>query len=98
MAQPPSGELARTQIPDTPAGDGPASVPGWTLTALIVVPTIDSGAADEGAIELAHMLGAAGHRAVVATSGGRRERDVTACGAELVGVHTATPNTHGKGR
>ena len=92
MAQPPSGELARTEIADTPVGDVPASVPARALTALIVVPTIDSGAADEGAVELARMLGAAGHRAVVATRGGRLESDVTACGAELVRLDTASRN------
>jgi glycosyltransferase involved in cell wall biosynthesis len=92
IVQPPSGELARTEIADTPVGDVPASVPARALTALIVVPTIDSGAADEGAIELARMLGAAGHRAVVATRGGRLERDVMACGAELVRLDTASRN------
>jgi len=88
---PPSGEVARLEIADAgTATVTPAST--QALTVLIAVPTIESGAADEGAVELARMLGAAGHRAVIATSGGRLEGEVTACGAELVRLDTASRN------
>jgi glycosyltransferase involved in cell wall biosynthesis len=86
---PPSGELARLEIAETAIA---AAAPAQALTVLIAVPTVESGAADEGAVELARMLSAAGHRAIIATSGGRLERDVTACGAELVRLNTASRN------
>jgi glycosyltransferase involved in cell wall biosynthesis len=86
---PPSGELARLEIAETAIA---VAAPAQALTVLIAVPTVESGAADEGAVELARMLSAAGHRAIIATSGGRLERDVTACGAELVRLNTASRN------
>ncbi len=54
------------------------------LTALVVVPTLHSGAADAGAIDLVRILRGAGHRAIVVSAGGRLEQDVTALGAEFV--------------
>jgi hypothetical protein len=93
IAPPPSGELARQDISDTPiATAAPASVPAQALTVLIAVPTMESGAADEGAVELARILGAAGHRAIIATSGGRLEPEVAACGAEVMRLDTASRN------
>jgi glycosyltransferase involved in cell wall biosynthesis len=70
----------------------PASAPFRPLTVLIVAPTLEAGAADEGAIELARTLSAAGHRAIVASSGGRLEGDLAACGAELVRLNTVSRN------
>jgi glycosyltransferase involved in cell wall biosynthesis len=70
----------------------PAPVFARPLTILIAVPTLDAGAADEGAVELARMLTAAGHRAIVASRGGRLEGDLAACGAELVRLDTASRN------
>jgi glycosyltransferase involved in cell wall biosynthesis len=86
---PPSGELARLESAETAIA---AAAPAQALTVLIAVPTVESGASDEGAVELARMLRAAGHRAIIATSGGRLERDITACGAELVRLDTASRN------
>ena len=60
------------------------------MTVLIAVPTVEAGAADEGAVELARMLGASGHRAVVVSSGGRLERELTASGAEAVRLDLAS--------
>jgi glycosyltransferase involved in cell wall biosynthesis len=54
------------------------------LTALVVVPTLHSGAADAGALDLVRILRGAGHRAIVVSAGGRLEQDVTAFGAEFV--------------
>lgn len=54
------------------------------LTALVVVPTLHSGAADAGALDLVRILRGAGHRAIVVSAGGRLEQDVTALGAEFV--------------
>ena len=51
---------------------------------MIAVPSLETGAADEGAVELARMLTAAGHRAIVASRGGRLEQGVAAAGAQQV--------------
>jgi glycosyltransferase involved in cell wall biosynthesis len=70
----------------------PTPVPARRLTVMVAVPTLDAGAADEGAVELARMLTAAGHRAIVASRGGRLEGDLAACGAELMRLDTASRN------
>ncbi|MFZ0845119.1 MAG: glycosyltransferase, partial [Pseudolabrys sp.] len=62
------------------------------ITALIVVPTLDGGAADAGALELVRILGGAGHHAIVASCPGRLVADVTAAGGEFVALDTATNN------
>ena len=54
------------------------------ITVLIVVPTLDGGAADVGALGLVRILTAAGHRAIVASQAGRLVADVTAAGGEFV--------------
>jgi glycosyltransferase involved in cell wall biosynthesis len=54
------------------------------LTALVVVPTLHAGAADAGGLDLVRVLRGAGHRAIVASSGGRLEPEVAALGAEFV--------------
>jgi len=62
------------------------------ITVLIVVPTLDGGAADAGALELVRILGQAGHRAIVASSGGRLEPGLAADGAEMVRLNMASRN------
>ncbi len=62
------------------------------LTILIVVPTLHAGAADTSVVDLVGILTAAGHRAVVMSSGGRMEKDVTAAGGEFVFADIATKN------
>lgn len=54
------------------------------LTVLIVVPTLHVGAADAGAVELVRILAVAGHRPIVASSGGRLVDDVTGANGESV--------------
>jgi glycosyltransferase involved in cell wall biosynthesis len=63
-----------------------------SLCVLIAVPSLEVGAADEDALELARMLADAGHRAIVVSGGGRMERDVAACGAEIVRLNMASQN------
>ena len=58
---------------------------GPPITVLIVVPSLDGGAADAGAVELARVLCAAGNRAIVASRAGRRVADVTARVKRLAG-------------
>jgi glycosyltransferase involved in cell wall biosynthesis len=62
------------------------------ITVLIVVPTLDGGAADAGALELVRILGQAGHRAIVASRAGRLVADVTAAGGEFVPLDVGTNN------
>jgi len=62
------------------------------ITVLIVVPTLDGGAADAGALELVRILGKAGHRAIVASRAGRLVADVTAAGGEFVPLDVGTNN------
>jgi glycosyltransferase involved in cell wall biosynthesis len=54
------------------------------------VPTVEAGAVDEGAVEIAEMLVANGHRAIVVSSGGRLEQRLT--GAETVRLDMASRN------
>jgi glycosyltransferase involved in cell wall biosynthesis len=60
------------------------------MAVLIAVPTVEAGAADEGAVELARMLGANGHRAVVVSNGGRLEPHLAASGAETLRLDLAS--------
>jgi glycosyltransferase involved in cell wall biosynthesis len=62
------------------------------ITVLIVVPTLDGGAADAGALELVRVLENAGHHAIVASRAGRLVADVTAAGAEFVPLDVGTNN------
>ncbi len=59
---------------------------------LIVVPTLEVGAADVGAVGLVRILSQAGHRAVVASKAGRLVADVTAAGGEFIPLNVASNN------
>ena len=78
------------------AGASPASfaraLARHPLTVMIAVPTLEIGAADEGAVELARTLTGAGHRALVASRGGRLEGDLARCGAQLARLDMASIN------
>jgi glycosyltransferase involved in cell wall biosynthesis len=63
-----------------------------TITVLIVVPTLDVGAADAGAVELARILSQAGNRAIVVSRAGRLVADVTAAGGEFIALDVASNN------
>lgn len=82
-------EMSRSDYPDAPiaAVVQPAA---RGLNVLIAVPTIEAGAADEGAVELARILGANGHRAIVVSCGGRLESCLAAVGAEAVRLDVAS--------
>jgi glycosyltransferase involved in cell wall biosynthesis len=62
------------------------------LTVLIVAPTLDVGAADAGATELARILAGAGHHPIVVSRGGRKEADIAACGGQLIHMDVASNN------
>jgi glycosyltransferase involved in cell wall biosynthesis len=90
--------VARTLIDERANFAGASAAPGapalarLPLTVMIAVPTLESGSADEGAVELAQTLTAAGHRALVVSCGGRLEGDLAACGAQLVRLDMASIN------
>jgi glycosyltransferase involved in cell wall biosynthesis len=65
---------------------------GEPFTILIVVPGLDAGAADAGAVDLTRVLTAAGHRAIVVSRAGRLVADVTAAGGEFVALDVASNN------
>ncbi len=62
------------------------------LTVLIAVPTLESGAADYGALDLVKLLHAAGHRPIVVSTGGRLVGQVMAQGGEFVAMNVASKN------
>jgi glycosyltransferase involved in cell wall biosynthesis len=62
------------------------------LTVLIVVPSLQAGAADLGVVDLVRILAAAGNRAIVLSSGGRLEAEVAALGGELIRADVASKN------
>lgn len=64
----------------------------YSLTALIVVPSLDVGAADIGVVELVRILSTAGHRPIVLSRGGRLESAVMAAGAEFIRADMASKN------
>jgi glycosyltransferase involved in cell wall biosynthesis len=68
------------------------SEPRDAITVLIVVPTLDTGAADAGAVGLTRILGAAGHRVIVVSRAGRLVADVTAGGGEFIALDAASHN------
>jgi glycosyltransferase involved in cell wall biosynthesis len=70
----PSGER---RSPDAGASHDPICV-------LIVVPTLDVGAADAGTVSLARILSHAGHRVIVVSRPGRLAADVSAAGAKFI--------------
>jgi glycosyltransferase involved in cell wall biosynthesis len=59
---------------------------------LIVVPTLDVGAADAGAVELVRILAGAGYRAVVVSRAGRLVADATAAGGEFIPLDVSSNN------
>ena len=63
-----------------------------TLTILIAVPTLESGAADNGALDLVKLLHAAGHRPIVVSQGGRLVGQVMAHGGEFIEMNVASKN------
>jgi glycosyltransferase involved in cell wall biosynthesis len=62
------------------------------LTVLIVVPSLQAGAADLGVVDLVRILAAAGNRPIVLSSGGRLEAEVAALGGELIRADVASKN------
>ena len=92
-----------TRLPLAPGADStepnqkermPGEVVAFTrpLTVLILAPTLHAGAADAGAVDLVRILRRNGHRAIVASNGGRLEDEIGALGAEFVRLDVADFN------
>jgi glycosyltransferase involved in cell wall biosynthesis len=62
------------------------------LTVLIVVPTLQAGAAEAGAVDLVKILTSAGHKAIVLSRGGRLEPQVKEAGGEFIYADVASKN------
>lgn len=62
------------------------------LTVLIVVPSLQAGAADLAVLDLVRILAAAGNRPIVLSSGGRMEAEVAALGGEFIRADVASKN------
>jgi len=76
----------------TAADSAPGASAGPPITVLIVVPSLDGGAADAGAVELARVLCATGNRAIVVSRAGRGVAEVAAAGAKFVALDVASNN------
>ncbi len=79
-------DIATAATPDA------APVASRPLTVLIVVPTTEVGAADEGAVDLAAILAGAGHHPIVVSSGGQLEPRLAEAGAAFVRLDMASRN------
>ena len=66
--------------------------PGGPLTVLIVVPTLQAGAADAGTVDLVRILATAGHMPIVASRGGRMEAEIAAAGGQFVFIDATSQN------
>ena len=86
-----ANEMSRPDFPDAPV-PAASQAAARSLVVLIAVPTIEAGAADEGAVELAGILCQNGHRAIVASGGGRLEASLTASGVETLRLDMASRN------
>jgi glycosyltransferase involved in cell wall biosynthesis len=63
-----------------------------SIAVLVVVPTLDGGAADAGAVELVRILAGAGYRPIVVSRAGRLVADVTTAGGEFVPLDVSSNN------
>lgn len=62
------------------------------LTILIVVPSLQAGAADRGVVDLVRILTNAGHHPIVLSPGGRLEGEVAKSGGEFIFADVASKN------
>ena len=74
------------------SGAPPSQLPLRPLTVLIVVPTLQAGAADTGAVELVRILSAAGHKAIVVSKGGDLADAAAAAGGYCIKLDMASRN------
>jgi glycosyltransferase involved in cell wall biosynthesis len=63
-----------------------------SVAVLLVVPTLDVGAASAGAVELVRILASAGFRTIVVSRAGRMVADITAAGGEFIPLDVSSNN------
>src|SRR5262249_37037437 len=63
-----------------------------SIVVLVVVPTLDVGAAGAGALEVVRILASAGFRIIVVSRAGRLVADITAAGGEFVPLDVSSNN------
>jgi glycosyltransferase involved in cell wall biosynthesis len=63
-----------------------------SVAVLLVVPTLDVGAAGAGAVELVRILASAGFRIIVVSRAGRLVTDITAAGGEFIPLDVSSNN------
>lgn len=66
------------------SADGVNAGRGFDLTVLQVLPALDAGGVERGAVDVASAIVAAGGKAIVVSSGGRMEAELTRIGAQHV--------------
>ncbi|MQX35096.1 glycosyltransferase [Roseospira navarrensis] len=66
--------------------------PDGPPTVLQVLPALETGGVERGTVDVAEGLAAAGWRALVASAGGRMERELVRAGAEHIRLPLATKN------
>lgn len=77
---------------ENPSIKGPEGQSTTRPAVLQVLPRLETGGVERGTVEMAQALTAAGWRAVVASEGGRLERDLIRAGAEHITLPLATKN------
>jgi glycosyltransferase involved in cell wall biosynthesis len=92
MSSLPASNVAANHPPPAKAAQPALTAGATALTALIVVPSLELGAADAGAVGLVRVLAQSGNRVVVASRAGRLVADVSATGAEFVPLDLASNN------
>ncbi len=65
-----------------------------TPAILQIIPELDAGGAERTTLDITKALIASGYRALVATEGGRLERDLMLAGGELIRAHMASKKPH----
>jgi glycosyltransferase involved in cell wall biosynthesis len=69
-----------------------ATSPVRPLTVMMVIPSLEAGAADAGVAELVGILARAGHHPIVVSRGGRLEAEIAASGGEFISADVASKN------
>ncbi len=91
-----SGSAARfaqtDATPAIPQSERSNVTPLRPLKILIIVPTLQAGAAEASAVDLVRILCNAGHRAIVMSRGGKLESQVKDAGGELILADVASKN------
>jgi glycosyltransferase involved in cell wall biosynthesis len=92
MSSLPASEMPVVARPFARAAFAQSDIASDPITVLIVVPSLDAGAADVGAVGLTRVLTTAGHRAIVASRPGRLVADITTAGGEFVPLDLSSNN------